>query len=114
MHRRKKIQRSWSWYFKEQCLNYTQFYQIALYLWNCNVLHYLVVPEASQGGFNHSMFEFYLEDRLLSIFAPRFDAEIMDELFDAMNFFYTNWPYIDDLEANRQAINKVRDQPVRL
>jgi len=60
------------------------------------------------------MFEFYLEDRLLSIFAPRFDAEIMDELFDAMNFFYTNWPYIDDLEANRQAINKVRDQPVRL
>ena len=53
------------------------------------------------------MFEYYLSERLVRIFEPRLTPEQFDDVYNAMNFFYTNWPYIDDLEANRQAVNKV-------
>lgn len=53
------------------------------------------------------MFEHYLYDRILRLFEPRATEEQYENAYNAMNFFYTNWPYIDDLEANRQAVNKV-------
>jgi carboxylesterase type B len=67
----------------------------------------LFVPESIVGGFNHSEFEHYLDNRILRLYEPRLTPEQFTEVFDAHNFFYTNWPYIDDLEANRQAINKL-------
>jgi carboxylesterase type B len=67
----------------------------------------LDVPEASLGGFNHSMFEYYLYNRILTQFRPRLTDDQYNDAYDAYNFLYTNWPYIDDLEANRQAVNKI-------
>jgi carboxylesterase type B len=65
------------------------------------------VPEATRGGFNHSEFEYYLENRILRIYEPRLTPEQFTNVYDAMNFFYTNWPYVEDLDANRQAINQL-------
>jgi len=53
------------------------------------------------------MFERYLFNRILALYRPRLTQEQYEEIYNANNFFYTNWPYIDDLEANRQAVNKV-------
>lgn len=65
------------------------------------------IPESLRGGFNHSMFEEYLEERVLAPYGPRMDQETFQDFYQAFNFLYTSWPYIDDLEANRQAFNEV-------
>jgi len=53
-------------------------------------------------------FQYYLRDRLTSIWeAQAATDEIYENTYQAYDWYYTPWPYIEDLEENRQAINKM-------
>jgi hypothetical protein len=66
-----------------------------------------VIPEANDGGFNGIMFDFYLRTRILDIFGAQMTPEQYEQVFHAIRWYYVNWPYLDDEDANREAINKV-------
>jgi len=64
------------------------------------------IPEADEGGFNRTEFLDIVRNRLVDYFAPRLDSErTVEDVFQAINFFYTPWPNTEDLDANRQAFN---------
>lgn len=63
------------------------------------------VPEALERGFNRSEFMEYVYTRLVAIWAPQFSPEEVQKVYDSLIWFYTPWPYIDDLDMNRQAMN---------
>jgi carboxylesterase type B len=66
------------------------------------------IPEADEGeGFTREEFLFYLEDRLISIFADRFDEVTYSDVVRAIDFYYTPWPHLEDLWENREAFNKI-------
>jgi carboxylesterase type B len=66
------------------------------------------IPEALDGGFTRAEFQYYLRDRLTSIWeAQAATDEIYENTYQAYDWYYTPWPYIEDLEENRQAINKM-------
>ena len=71
--------------------------------------HFLfqVIPEAWDHGFNRSEFERHLKKDLLNMFDALFPDKY-DEVFRAINFFYSPWPNIHDEDANREAFNVVR------
>ena len=69
----------------------------------------LVIPEANDGGFNSTEFNYYLRTRLIDIFAAQMTSEQYEQVYNAMRWFYVNHPYIDDLDANREAFNQVND-----
>lgn len=64
------------------------------------------IPEAHEGGFNRSTFLDILKNRLIDNFAPQF-PEKFEDVFQAMSFFYTPWPYIEDKELNREKFNEM-------
>lgn len=76
--------------------------------YTCHFLCDLVVPEASTGGFNGTMFAYYLKTRVLAYIGSRLTASQLEDILQAMVWFYTNWPYEDDLNANRQALIQVK------
>jgi carboxylesterase type B len=66
------------------------------------------IPEADEGeGFTREEFLFYLEDRLLSLFADRLDEETQSDVLRAVDFYYTPWPELENLWENREAFNKL-------
>jgi hypothetical protein len=67
-----------------------------------------VIPESINGGFNSTEFDYYLRTRILDIFAPQLTPEQYEQLYHAVRWYYINWPYLEDLDANREAFNKVR------
>lgn len=68
----------------------------------------LVIPEANDGGFNSTEFNYYLRTRLIDIFGAQMTSEQYEQVYNAMRWFYVNHPYIDDLDANREAFNQVK------
>jgi len=66
------------------------------------------IPEADQGGFTRDEFQYYLRNRIISIFAESVgDEVIVENSYQATDWKYTPWPYIEDLDANREAFNKM-------
>jgi carboxylesterase type B len=64
------------------------------------------IPESLDGGFTREEFQYYLRERLVNIWMESADSEeIYENSYQAIEWYYTPWPYIDDLEANRQAFN---------
>merc|ERR1712150_139167 len=57
------------------------------------------IPEAADGGFNRSTFNFILRDRLIDIFAPRVnnDPKILQDVEEAMKLQFTPWPHFNDM-----------------
>ena len=68
---------------------------------------YLDIPEALDGGFNRSEFQFLLWDRLVSIWEAQFTPEEAQDAYWATDFMYTPWPYLEDEELNRDAFTAV-------
>ncbi len=66
----------------------------------------IVIPEANQGGFNRSEFNRLLRERLVGQFLAQF-PDYEDEVDKALNYNYSPWGHLDDLEANRQVFNRV-------
>jgi carboxylesterase type B len=66
------------------------------------------IPEANNGGFTREEFQYLLRTRLVDIFTESInDTENLENAYQAMDWYYSPWPIIDDLEANRQAFNKL-------
>jgi len=66
------------------------------------------IPESANGGFTRLEFLELLRTRLVDIFSESFNnTEHVENIYQAMDFFYAPWPYIDDQELNRQAFNKL-------
>ena len=66
-----------------------------------------VLPDTSQ-GFNRSEFERNLRDELLVWFTSYFPPEREEDVFNAINWYYSPWPHVDDEYLNREAFNFVR------
>jgi hypothetical protein len=66
-----------------------------------------VIPEARKGGFNSTMFNYYLRTRIVDIWGARMTPEQYEQVFNALRWYYIDWPYLEDLDANREAFNKV-------
>lgn len=82
--------------------------------WSCtSQFHasYAVIPEAGDGGFDRDSFRSAMKDKLISLFAAQIpDSEDTEEaVLEAMRFYYTPWPHVDDMEGNRQALNDVSE-----
>jgi len=66
------------------------------------------IPEANDGGFTREEFQYYLRTRLVGIFTDALESEeIAENAYQAFDWKYTPWPYIEDLDANREAFNKM-------
>jgi carboxylesterase type B len=65
------------------------------------------IPEANDGGFNSTEFDFYLRTRLVGIFEEQLTPKQVEDFFQAMHYNYAPYPYLDDLEGNRQAFNQM-------
>jgi len=66
------------------------------------------IPEADRGGFTREEFQDLLRTRLADIFYAAAESdEIYENGYQAVQYYYTPWPYIDDEEANRQGFNKL-------
>jgi carboxylesterase type B len=65
------------------------------------------IPEADDGGFTRDEFNYYLRTRLVNIFEGPLDETEIENAYQAMNWYYSPWPYLEDEEANRQAFNKM-------
>ena len=59
------------------------------------------------GGFTREQFEYHLREDLLGMWSPQFDAQTTEDAFEAMNFFYSPWPFVNDTDLNREAFNVV-------
>ena len=66
------------------------------------------MPEALEGGFNRSEFNFLLYDRYVRIWNASVTPEQAEEAYWAVNYFYTPWPYLEDEDLNRDAFTDVR------
>jgi hypothetical protein len=66
-----------------------------------------VIPEAWDGGFNRTEFQRILRTNLIGIWADQFDDETEEDAYQATDFQYTPWPYIEDKALNRYAFNQV-------
>jgi len=65
-----------------------------------------LVPESVLGGFNRSSFIRNLREQLLDLFLP-LHPERYEEALKAMDFYYSDWPALDDLDRNREVFNKI-------
>ena len=73
---------------------------------------FIVIPEAgtnnNESGLTHDEFHHHLRTSFMFFWEGSFGEETWDKTFNAMDWFYSDWPHIEDLEGNRQAFNKVR------
>ena len=65
------------------------------------------IPESMEGGFTHEEFEYHLREDLLGFWSPQLDAKTTEDAFQALSFFYSPWPYIENEILNREAFNVV-------
>ena len=65
------------------------------------------IPESMDGGFTHEEFEYHLREDLLGFWSPQLDAKTTEDAFQALSFFYSPWPYIENEILNREAFNVV-------
>jgi carboxylesterase type B len=65
------------------------------------------IPESNDGGFTNEEFEYYLKNNILSIFEAQMTTEQYNNVFQAFKWYYQEWPYIEDLDYNREAFNKM-------
>jgi carboxylesterase type B len=65
------------------------------------------IPEANDGGFTNEEFEYYMKNNILDIFAAQMTQEQYDNVYEALQWYYQEWPYLDDLDYNREAFNKM-------
>jgi len=65
------------------------------------------IPEANDGGFTNAEFEYYMKTRILDIFAAQLTQDQYDNVYEALQWYYQEWPYLDDLDFNREAFNKM-------
>jgi len=66
----------------------------------------ILIPESMDGGFNRTEFMYYLKERLMSIFVP-LAPELEEELTKAIDFYYSDWPALNDEDRNREVFNKL-------
>ena len=60
-----------------------------------------------QGGFNRTEFLYFMKHNLMDMFLPL--APGAEEVtLKALDFYYADWPALDDLDRNRESFNKVR------
>ena len=74
-----------------------------MYKWIDIIWSQTDIPEALDGGFNRSEFNFLLQDRLLAIWEASLTPEQANDAYWAVNYHYTPWPYLEDEDLNRQA-----------
>ena len=60
-----------------------------------------------EGGFTREEFQFHLREDLLGMWTPQLDEKMNEDVYQALDWYYTPWPYLNDTEMNRQAFNKV-------
>ena len=70
-------------------------------------LNFLDIPEALDGGFNRSEFQFLLWDRYVAIWEDQLTEQEALDAYWAIDFMYTPWPYLEDEELNRDAFTDV-------
>lgn len=63
------------------------------------------MPEANDGGFTSDQFNEYLRTRVIDMWGAQLTAEQYEQVFDVFRWYYINWPYLEDLDANREAFN---------
>ena len=61
-----------------------------------------------EGGFTREEFEYHLRTDLISFWEPQLEPKQTEDAFQALNFFYSPWPYTNDTDLNREAFNWVR------
>ena len=71
-------------------------------------MSFAAVPEAVLGCCNRTYFQRVLRDRIMRVWAPRFDNETFEDAFQAVDWNYSEWPHIYDNENNRQSFVRVR------
>ena len=75
------------------------------------LLIFSVIPEAGElndgKGLTHDEFHHFLRESFMAFWEESFSEEIWDKAFNAFDWFYSDWPHIENLESNRQAFNKV-------
>ena len=65
-----------------------------------------MVPESNNGGFNRTEFLYYLKHNLMDMFLPLApDSE--HDVMKTLDFYYSDWPALDDPDRNREVFNKV-------
>lgn len=65
------------------------------------------IPESNEGGFNSTEFDYYLRTRILDIFAEQLTEVQYENVFQAIDWNYVPWPYLEDEDGNRQAMNQL-------
>jgi len=66
-----------------------------------------MIPASLLGGFNRTEYLYWFRRNLWSIWEPLFDEETGEEVFNAIDFNYAPWPYLNDEYENREAFNKM-------
>jgi hypothetical protein len=56
---------------------------------------------------NGTMLNVYLQ-RVIKTVGSQLSSDQFNSLFDLLRWYYIDWSNVDDLEANRQALNAVR------
>ena len=75
-------------------------------IFSCFSFFLTVIPESDARGFNRTEFETYLRERLISLFTGTLPGK-EDEIFSAIDMFYSFQPFINDMDLNREAMNRV-------
>lgn len=60
-----------------------------------------------EGGFTREEFQYHLREDLIGMWAPQLTEKQTEDLFQALDWYYAPWPYVNDTEKNRQAFNMV-------
>ena len=70
------------------------------------IIYVSVVPGASEGGFNHTIYLDYVWV-LMEYFLASIPPERQDDVHETLSWYYAPWPHLDNEELNREAFNQV-------
>ena len=59
------------------------------------------------GGFSRAEWQYHLRESLLFYWLPQFDPQQGEDLYQAIDWFYTPWPELENEELNRALFNDV-------
>merc|ERR1712062_8378 len=62
------------------------------------------VPEAADGGWNRSTHYQYIKERLVAHALAREPEDLREYIARAIQFYFTDWPYDEDLDRNRNKL----------
>ena len=76
----------------------------------CNIYSFILVgPEMWFDGPNRTEFQDILR-RVTETYASRVnDDDRVEDIYQALDFYYTPWPYLHDKEKNRHALGEVNN-----